>query len=115
MKNHQTVFLPHRPSSEHQLRGDTLFPFEANRTPLNVKPAGCERISITQVHMGQLSRRQKEVLRLIADGQSNKEIGEALSLSALTVKSHLSRIGRKLGTGDRAQMVALAMRAGVIR
>ena len=39
----------------------------------------------------------------------------ALSLSALTVKSHLSRIGRKLGTGDRAQMVALAMRAGVIR
>jgi DNA-binding NarL/FixJ family response regulator len=52
---------------------------------------------------------------LVADGQSNKEIGEALSLSALTVKSHLSRIGRKLGTGDRAQMVALAMRAGVIR
>ena len=41
--------------------------------------------------------------------------GATLSLSALTVKSHLSRIGRKLGTGDRAQMVALAMRAGVIR
>src|SRR3712207_7679149 len=44
-----------------------------------------------------------------------RSIGEALNLSALTVKSHLSRIGRKLGTGDRAQMVALAMRAGVIR
>ena len=38
-----------------------------------------------------------------------------LSLSALTVKSHLARIARKLGTGDRAEMVALAMRAGVIR
>ena len=63
----------------------------------------------------QLSAREVEVLQLVADGQSNKEIGEALSLSALTVKSHLSRIGRKLGTGDRAQMVALAMRAGVIR
>ena len=61
------------------------------------------------------SAREGEVLQLVADGQSNKEIGEALSLSALTVKSHLSRIGRKLGTGDRAQMVALAMRAGVIR
>ena len=34
---------------------------------------------------------------------------------ALTVKSHLARIARKLGTGDRAEMVALAMRAGVIR
>jgi DNA-binding NarL/FixJ family response regulator len=63
----------------------------------------------------ELSAREVEVLQLVADGQSNKEIGEELSLSALTVKSHLSRIGRKLGTGDRAQMVALAMRAGVIR
>ena len=38
-----------------------------------------------------------------------------LGLSALTVKSHLARIARKLGTGDRAEMVAMAMRAGVIR
>ena len=44
-----------------------------------------------------------------------KEIGDLLGLSALTVKSHLARIARKLGTGDRAEMVALAMRAGVIR
>jgi DNA-binding NarL/FixJ family response regulator len=64
---------------------------------------------------GELSAREIEVLRLVSDGQSNKEIGEALGLSALTVKSHLARIARKLGTGDRAEMVALAMRAGVIR
>lgn len=63
----------------------------------------------------ELSIREVEVLQRVADGQSNKEIGDELELSALTVKSHLSRIGRKLGTGDRAQMVALAMRAGVIR
>jgi len=63
----------------------------------------------------ELSGREVEVLRLVADGQSNKEIGEQLGLSALTVKSHLARIARKLGTGDRAEMVALAMRAGVIR
>lgn len=61
-----------------------------------------------------LSAREIEVLRLVADGRSNKWIGESLSLSALTVKSHLARIGRKLGTGDRAHMVALALRAGVI-
>jgi DNA-binding NarL/FixJ family response regulator len=64
---------------------------------------------------GELSTREVEVLRLVADGQSNKQIGDELGLSALTVKSHLARIARKLGTGDRAEMVALAMRAGVIR
>ncbi len=64
---------------------------------------------------GELSAREIEVLKLVSDGQSNKQIGEALGLSALTVKSHLARIARKLGTGDRAEMVALAMRAGVIR
>lgn len=63
----------------------------------------------------ELSTREIEVLQRVADGQSNKEIGDELELSPLTVKSHLSRIGRKLGTGDRAQMVALAMRADVIR
>ena len=73
------------------------------------------RVPATDNTPRELSAREVEVLQLVADGQSNKEIGEALSLSALTVKSHLSRIGRKLGTGDRAQMVALAMRAGVIR
>jgi DNA-binding NarL/FixJ family response regulator len=65
--------------------------------------------------VSELSAREVEVLRLVADGQSNKEIGDSLGLSALTVKSHLARIARKLGTGDRAEMVALAMRAGVIR
>jgi len=65
--------------------------------------------------VSELSGREVEVLRLVSDGQSNKQIGEHLGLSALTVKSHLARIARKLGTGDRAEMVALAMRAGVIR
>lgn len=65
--------------------------------------------------VGELSGREVEVLRLVSDGQSNKQIGDLLGLSALTVKSHLARIARKLGTGDRAEMVALAMRAGVIR
>jgi DNA-binding NarL/FixJ family response regulator len=65
--------------------------------------------------VSELSGREIEVVRLVADGQSNKQIGDVLGLSALTVKSHLARIARKLGTGDRAEMVALAMRAGVIR
>jgi DNA-binding NarL/FixJ family response regulator len=62
----------------------------------------------------ELSERELQVLTDVAEGRSNKWIGEHLSLSALTVKSHLARISRKLGTGDRAHMVAIVMRAGLI-
>lgn len=64
--------------------------------------------------VGSLSTREVEVIRHVADGRSNRDIGEAMGLSALTVKSHLARIARKLGTGDRAGMVAISLRAGVI-
>ncbi|WP_165986883.1 response regulator transcription factor [Streptomyces sp. YIM 98790] len=69
-----------------------------------------------QGHQGyrELSGREVEVLRLVAEGQSNKAIGVSMGLSALTVKSHLARIARKLGTGDRAGMVAVALRTGII-
>lgn len=62
----------------------------------------------------QLSEREVQVLSLVAEGMSNRDIGERLCLSALTVKSHLARISRKLGTGDRAEMVAIAFRSGLI-
>lgn len=58
----------------------------------------------------ELTARELGVLRLVADGRSNRQIGEHLELSALTVKSHLARISRKVGTGDRAEMVAYAIR-----
>jgi DNA-binding NarL/FixJ family response regulator len=61
-----------------------------------------------------LSAREVQVLQLVSEGRSNKDIGQALGLSALTVKSHLARIARKLGTGDRAEMVATAMRSGAV-
>ncbi|WP_240675074.1 response regulator transcription factor [Cellulomonas endophytica] len=63
----------------------------------------------------ELTAREIGVLELVADGRSNKRIGEELGLSALTVKSHLARISRKLGTGDRAELVAISFRAGVLR
>jgi DNA-binding NarL/FixJ family response regulator len=61
-----------------------------------------------------LSQREVQVLTQVAEGRTNKEIGADLKLSALTVKSHLARIARKVGTGDRAGMIAVAMRAGVL-
>jgi DNA-binding CsgD family transcriptional regulator/CheY-like chemotaxis protein len=61
-----------------------------------------------------LTHREQEILQLAANGHPNREIAEKLGLSPLTIKSHLGRIGRKLGSGDRAQLVLLALRAGAI-
>jgi DNA-binding NarL/FixJ family response regulator len=76
--------------------------------------AGLRGAGPSEGGVSELSGREIEVLHLVADGRSNKEIGEELGLSALTVKSHLARIARKLGTGDRAGMVAVALRTGII-
>ncbi|MCK2241583.1 MULTISPECIES: LuxR C-terminal-related transcriptional regulator [unclassified Crossiella] len=62
----------------------------------------------------ELTNREIDVLRLVADGRSNKDIGGELGLSARTVDTHLWRIGRRLGSGDRALLVTLALRAGII-
>ena len=61
-----------------------------------------------------LTAREIGVIRLVSEGRSNRMIGDELGLSALTVKSHLARISRKLGTGDRAELVAIALRAGLL-
>ncbi len=61
-----------------------------------------------------LSAREAQVLQLVADGNSNAEVGQQLGLSPGTIKSHMARIARKLGTGDRAHLVAVAMRAGTL-
>lgn len=63
----------------------------------------------------ELTARELGVLQLVSEGRTNREIGEALQLSALTVKSHLARISRKIGTGDRAEMVAIAIRSSLLR
>jgi DNA-binding CsgD family transcriptional regulator len=64
--------------------------------------------------VGSLTAREVQVLQKVAEGHTNRQIGEDLCLSALTVKSHLARIGRKLGTGDRAEMVAIGFRNGIV-
>jgi DNA-binding NarL/FixJ family response regulator len=61
-----------------------------------------------------LSARELEVLRLAANGNSNRAIGEILSISEPTVKSHMSTILVKLGAGDRTHAVTLALKRGYI-
>jgi DNA-binding NarL/FixJ family response regulator len=61
-----------------------------------------------------LSERECEVLRKLAEGKSNKEIGVALSLAEGTVKNHLSNIFGKLGVLDRTQAALMARELGLI-
>jgi DNA-binding NarL/FixJ family response regulator len=57
-----------------------------------------------------LSRRETEILRLIAEGYTNLQISELLSISQNTVKSHVNHIFNKLGVNDRTQAAVLATR-----
>jgi DNA-binding NarL/FixJ family response regulator len=63
---------------------------------------------------GTLSLREIEVLELLAQGKSNKAIGQVLTISEETVKTHLKRLYEKLGAADRAQAVAIALRQHII-
>ena len=60
------------------------------------------------------SPRELEVLGLVARGSTNREIAEALFLSPLTVKTHVSRILTKLRARDRVQLVVIAYQAGLV-
>jgi two-component system, NarL family, response regulator DegU len=59
-----------------------------------------------------LTRRECEVLQLLADGQSNRVIGETLFISEKTVKNHVSNILTKMNVNDRTQAVVLAIKSG---
>ncbi|MEU2059217.1 response regulator transcription factor [Streptomyces sp. NPDC013455] len=61
-----------------------------------------------------LSDRERQVLTLVARGLNNTEIAEALGLSPLTAKTHVSRIMGKVGARDRAQLVIIGYESGLV-
>jgi len=62
----------------------------------------------------ELSSREIDVLRLIGEGNANKQIADKLSIGETTVKSHITNILSKLGANDRAHAVTIALRRGII-
>ena len=63
--------------------------------------------------LGELTGHESEILRLIANGLSNAEIGQQLYISETTVKTHVTHILQKLGLRDRVQAVVLAYQSGL--
>jgi two-component system NarL family response regulator len=76
--------------------------------PLEVGAKLVERMSNPE-----LSDRELEVLRLMAKGKSNQQIGTALSITERTVKFHVNNIFSKLGVDDRIQAVIVALKRGI--
>jgi DNA-binding NarL/FixJ family response regulator len=65
--------------------------------------------------LDQLTEREREILKLIAQGRSNAELAQQLFLSEATIKTHVSAVLRKLGVRDRVQAVIAAYEAGLVR
>jgi DNA-binding NarL/FixJ family response regulator len=64
---------------------------------------------------GRLSDKERQVLRGVADGLTNAEIGRRLFLAETTVKTYVARLRQRLRARDRANAVHLAWRAGLLR
>ncbi|GIN64090.1 transcriptional regulatory protein DegU [Robertmurraya siralis] len=83
---------------------------------LAVEAAGVSSGYLQQVEIRRplhlLTRRECEVLQLLADGKSNRGIGEALFISEKTVKNHVSNILQKMNVNDRTQAVVEAIKNG---
>ena len=96
------------------MAGDALLAPEITRRLLDRFVARPPRPTGIPPDFADLSERELEVLRLIADGRSNGEIAVDLFISEATVKTHVTHILTKLRLRDRVQAVALAYRTGLM-
>lgn len=87
----------------------------APTTPAGANGANGSTATVGGLRRLALTERELQVLRGMADGKSNAEIGRELFVSEDTVKTHARRLFRKLGARDRAHAVAAAFRAGLVR
>lgn len=68
----------------------------------------------TPVH-GRLTSREREIVQLVAEGRSNKEVADAFGISVKTVETHRAAIMRKLELGNLSDLVRYAIRNGIIQ
>jgi DNA-binding NarL/FixJ family response regulator len=73
-----------------------------------------ERVATDRARLERLTDRERDVLRLVAEGYGAPEIGERLSISAKTVDTYRRRINEKLGISQRPEYVRFALRVGML-
>jgi len=77
-------------------------------TPAAAAPAAKETVAAPRVSaekLAALTRRERDIVNLLADGATNKQVAEELDISERTVKGHLSNVFSKLGVSDRLKLV----------
>lgn len=79
-----------------------------------LSPHAAERLA-DRMTASELTQREREVLELVAAGNSNKQIAKALTISSGTVKVHVANVLAKLDSQSRSEAVAVAARRGLIR
>lgn len=90
---------------------DTIRDVHAGRRRMS--PEIAEKVAVHSIDE-RLSEREIEIVRLVSEGHSNKQIARALSISEETVKAHLKSIFGKLDVTDRTHAVTVAARRGII-
>ncbi|WP_407111951.1 response regulator (plasmid) [Streptomyces sp. DSM 116494] len=97
--------------------GEALLSPAATRTLIAnflMTPAPGTRL-VSARHLSELTARERETMAMAAEGRSNTEIAETLTLSPLTVRTHIYRAMAKLGARDRAQLVVIAYQTGLVQ
>ena len=78
------------------------------------RPGQAPRVGARHPRLDELTEREREVLTLVAEGLNNDELAQRLVISKATARTHVGNILTKLGARDRAQLVVIAYRSGVV-
>ena len=95
-------------SGHHYIPPDILAVIDGNHAEISGDHSPFDALAREQ----KLTQREQDVLRLLVDGCTNKEIALRMDVQEVTVKLHLSKIYRKLGVRNRAQAVRVVLEAG---
>lgn len=93
--------------------GDALLTPRATKNLLD-RYTGAATSAQLHPELESLTTREVDVLRLVAQGQTNRAIADHLGISVVTVKTHINRTMAKVGRHDRAQLVVLAFETGLV-
>jgi transcriptional regulator EpsA len=99
---HLSMTVPTIQATWRRVQAEEL---DARDGPAGIEPRRTRPVAAPRI----ITEREREILNWVREGLSNQQIAERLGISALTVKNHVQKLLRKLGAGNRAQAVALAM------